>query len=335
MNTIPEHIDELIASYLAGEASAEEMEIVDRWREENEEHQKYFRHLKIIFNQSASFRETIQFDTDEAWKNVRKGLQERKAPSIRRWDSDFPFLRIAAGVIVLIAAGLFTYRFFADEHVRPVEIFAGRETLSDTLPDGSNIFLNRESKIEYSFDTDRKAHITKLSGEAYFNIHHKGEVDFIVVAGETFIKDIGTSFNVLAYPNLNTIEVIVEEGEVLFYTSNDPGIRLKAHDKGTYNKTTGKFVVGSPEVNATAYKTRSFTFSNHTLGAVVKMLNGVYGTPLRIDENLEYCKLTVSFNDESIDEIAHVIAETLGLSIEEKDNVIWLHGRGCGEDPTK
>lgn len=335
MDTRPEHIDELIASYLAGEASPEERATVERWREENEEHRKYFRHLELIFGKAASVRETLPFDTDEAWRKVSENLKLKKTRHIRPWSSGYPFLRIAAGVIFLLAAGLFAYRFLAGDTVRRVEVLAGRETLSDTLPDGSAVFLNRQTKIEYSFDEKQDIHVAKLSGEAYFDIHHENEKGLIVEAGETFIKDVGTSFNVRAYPEHNTIEVIVDEGEVVFYTKNDPGIHLGANGKGIYDRTTGKFAIASPEPNATAYKTRSFTFSNNTLAAVVRTLNGVYETDLKIEKNLEECRLTVSFNEESMEEIAHVIAETLGLSVEEESDGIWLRGAGCGEAPSE
>ena len=40
---------------------------------------------------------------------------------------------------------------------------------------------------------------------------------------------------------------------------------------------------------------------------------------------------TLSFNNESIDEISEIIAETLGLSLSKSQNTITLKGDGCTE----
>lgn len=332
MKITPDHIDELIARYLAGEASPAEVDGLLRWRNDSEANRKYFDQMELIFAKASVVHETIPFDTDEAWNKVRKKLQPGgKTVPIRRNDSGFLFLKIAAGVILLLATGLFTYYFFSSDRIQSMEILAGAHARPDSLPDGSNVFLNRQSRIEYTFDRKTQTHTANLSGEAYFDIRHEEKKDFIIKAGETFIKDIGTAFNVKAYPDSTTIEVVVEEGEVLFYTANNPGLSLKANDKGTYNKETGEFTMSEPEPNITAYKTKSFSFNDHALETVIETLNQVYDTRVSLDENLKNCRLTVSFSEERIEEIVQVIAETLGLSVEKQEDGIRLRGSGCGE----
>ena len=132
-----------------------------------------------------------------------------------------------------------------------------------------------------------------------------------------------------AYPDSPTVEVVVEEGEVMFYSEGNPGVYLKANGKGIYNKNTKTFTVSDPEPNVTAYKTKFFSFSNNDLRTVIKSLNDVYAEKIQIDQKLAGCRLTVSFNNESIDEIASIIGETLGLSVVRSGNLIRLEGSGC------
>jgi hypothetical protein len=47
-------------------------------------------------------------------------------------------------------------------------------------------------------------------------------------------------------------------------------------------------------------------------------------------DHLTSCRLTVTFEDETIDEIADVIAETLGLTVSKSANAIILKGPACG-----
>ncbi len=332
MNNIPDHIDELIGSYLAGEATPEQAEVVERWKEAAEENRKYFEHLKLIFQTAAATRHTISVDTDQAWNRLRDKLSSGKTVRMRPNDGFSP-LKIAAGLILLVAAGIFIYQNLTSEDKRFQEILADKETRSDTLPGGSAVFLNRHTRIGYEYNKRTDTHLAKLTGEAYFDVRHDKSQTFIVVAGETLIKDIGTSFNVKAYPESNMVEVVVDEGEVQFYRDDNPGIRIRAGERGLYDRTSGIFSAIAPDPNITAYKTRAFTFDNRTLGSVVMALNSVYDTSIVVDEHLEGCKLTVAFQEENIDEIASVIAETLGLSIAREGKTIQLHGDGCGEAP--
>lgn len=330
MNTSSDHIDDLIASYLAGEASADQIALLETWKEQSESNRRYFEQLRLIFEKAATVTSVGEFDTDKAWEAVRRKLPHARPVEVLESDRPYTYWRMAAGIILLIAAGVFTYQFFSQTENVSVQLVSAGQTAADTLPDGSNVFLNRETRVDYTFDAKANRHTAKLSGEAYFNIEHQENKTFIVEAQGTFIKDIGTSFNVKAYPDSHTIEVVVEEGEVMFYTKSDSGVYVKAHGKGIYNRDTGKFTVAQPEANVTAYKTKFFNFSDHSLATVVRSLNDVYSTQIEIDPRLKDCRLTVSFNNETIEEIAQVIAETLGLTVSRDGEVIKLKGSGCG-----
>ena len=310
------------------------MAYVEAWRNKNESNARYFQHLKLIFERAAATTIKESFDTDEAWIKVREKLHGSHKIIDRKRDSPpYQFLmRIAAGIVLLLTVGIFSYKFFESDSIPFSEVVTDNKTLADTLPDGSGVFLNRQTKIEYSFDETKNTHTAKLVGEAYFNIQHDNDKTFIVEAEGTLIRDIGTSFNVKAYPGSSTVEVVVEEGEVMFYSEGDPGVYIKANGKGVYNNDNKTFTVADPEPNVTAYKTKYFSFNNRSLTTVVDNLNEVYDTRIQIDENLKNCRLTVSFNDEDIEEIAQVIAETLGLSVARSGDAILLKGTGCGED---
>ena len=114
--------------------------------------------------------------------------------------------------------GFFAYQMITGSRNKSMEVVSQKETKSDTLPDGSGVFLNKKTELAYTFDKKEKSHVVKLKGEAYFNIQHENDKNFIIDAAGVFIRDIGTSFNVKAYPEDNTVEVVVEEGKVMFYT---------------------------------------------------------------------------------------------------------------------
>ncbi|MEJ7645240.1 MAG: FecR domain-containing protein [Chryseolinea sp.] len=328
-----EHIDELIGKYLAGEAALEEIGIVKNWAGQSAENLQYVKHFETIFHQAPGAKDVHTFDTDAAWERLNKSLAKRSAKTVQftpRPDSSKLWRwSIAASVILAIGIGLYLFTQRDAATFKPVLVAANTETVRGTLPDGSDIFLNKSTKLAYSFDKKKKEHRVKLEGEAYFNIQHQKDKNFVIEIGGIFIRDIGTSFNVKAYPSADLIEVVVVKGEVMFYTENDSGLYLKENGKGVYNKITRRFTIDQPEENALSYKTKVFGFDNTELGVVIEELNRVYDKQIVLNENLQNCRLTVSFNEESQEEIIAVIAETLNLKINRVGNNIVLEGPGC------
>ena len=332
MNYDIDHIDDLIGKYLAGEAARDEAQFVESWASESDGNQRYLNQCKLIFDKTFQSKELQEFDADAAWLKMKTKLHSDQARTIALPDSGsqrYFFLKIAAGIIALFTVGIFLYRTVNSNTPRAMEVVAQKETKADTLPDGSGVFLNKQTELAYQYDKKKKNHVVKLKGEAYFNIQHDDSKTFIIDVEGIFIRDIGTSFNVKAYPEDNTVEVVVEEGKVMFYTDTDSGIYLSAKGKGIYNKTTKTFSIEQPEENVLAYKTKFFSFSDTDLQTVIIALNNVYDKKIVLGGNLRNCHLTVSFNNEEIDEIATIIAETLGLTVNNSANEIRLEGSGC------
>jgi ferric-dicitrate binding protein FerR (iron transport regulator) len=327
-----DHIDDLIGKYLAGEAARDEIHFVESWAKQSSENQKYLDQCKSIFTRASVVSEWQEFDTDAAWTKLKGSLKKSDTPLIplHKPRKNF-YWQIAASIIVILGVGFFAYKLAGPGSLKSVEVITEKATKSDTLPDGSDVFLNKKTELTYAYDKKKKNHLVKLKGEAYFNIHHEDDKNFIIDASGVLIKDIGTSFNVKAYPGDSTVEVVVEEGKVMFYTDTDSGVYLSANGKGIYNKRTKTFTVEEPELNVLAYKTKFFSFSDTTLRSVVEELNGVYDKKIVLDPSLRDCHLTVSFNNEDIDEIAAIIAETLGLSIVRSETEIRLQGSGCAK----
>jgi transmembrane sensor len=333
LNYNVDHIDDLIGKYLAGEAEHNEISFLESWMKEDPSNQKHFEQCKAIFDKASSINSLQEFDTDAAWIKMKSTLTKKTDAKTVQFPDQKPYRnltwRVAASIILVVGVGYFAYRMIMPERLDSLEVISQKETISDTLPDGSDVFLNKKTELTYAFDTKKKNHVVKLKGEAYFNIQHDDDKTFIIDAAGVFIQDIGTSFNVKAYPEANTVEVVVEEGKVMFYTDGDSGVLLSANGKGVYNKLTKTFTVEQPEENALAYKTKFFIFSNTDLQTAVHELNNVYDKKIVLGKNLSKCHLTVSFNNEDIDEIASVMAETLGLTVKKSGNEIRLEGSGC------
>lgn len=326
-----EHIDDLIGKVLAGEAAAHEKQQVEEWLRASESNRKYFDQVKTIFDKAASNTLQQQFDTDIAWANVKRKLNEKEGRGFK--INHFPYwstLKIAASLLILISVGIGAYQYLTPE-IETVAVVSDATTIQDTLPDGSTAFLNKRSELSYEYNPRKKTRKIKLKGEAYFDVKHEEEKPFIIETEEVLIKDLGTTFNVKAYPESNNVEVIVESGEVQIYTLSDSGITLKAGEKGFYDKTLKSFSkIEKIDTNGLAYKTKVFSFNNTDLQSVVEMLNAIYDSRITLaNKSLNSCHVTVNFNNDNLDLVVEILAETLNLKVTRSKDEIILDGTGC------
>src|SRR5690606_36556914 len=112
--------------------------------------------------------------------------------------------------------------------------------LSDHLSDGTLITLNENSSIVYQEEfTSNERHVA-LTGEAFFEVARDEEKPFIVdLPSETYVKVLGTSFNIKAFDGDSLVTVFVKTGRVEF-GSEANNIILTPGEKGVYNKQSGQ-----------------------------------------------------------------------------------------------
>jgi transmembrane sensor len=330
-----EHIEEVIARILSGEASPHDKNLVDEWVNLSAENARAFSLSKKLFEQSAALKNVIPVNTDTAWLKVKSRMDARKQPVIISMPPSQPwkqFLRIAA--LLLLVAGLGTAGYFLlrpDVQPYDVVLSAKDEVRNDTLPDGSSIGLNKNSTIAYSsagFGKDRRL---RLTGEAFFDVVHDEQNMFIVEAGGLSIEDVGTSFNVKAVPGSGNVTVAVVTGEVMLVAREKKQLHLVAGEQAVYDTASNSFSKGMIEdENVASYKDKNFIFDNTELAVIVKLLNDVYGKNILIEnEELKKCRLTATFSNETLDAIVDVIAETLRLQVKRTETEILLNGNGC------
>lgn len=77
------------------------------------------------------------------------------------------------------------------------------ETRTVTLPDQTEIVLNRYSSLTYPERFRGKDRKVQLQGEAYFEVSKDAAHPFKVEAGAIIVQVLGTHFNVEAYPKIH------------------------------------------------------------------------------------------------------------------------------------
>ncbi len=165
------------------------------------------------------------------------------------------------------------------------EVYVPAEKQSQiSLPDGTKVWVNCDTKIKYSnrFNSnDRNIH---LSGEAYFEVSKNEDLPFCVFSNGVEIKVFGTKFNVKGYPDDKTVETVLIEGKVELSRIGDKSgrsIELYPGDKATINLFTSKVTVSRENiVDDIAWKDGKIIFRNTELQEVCKALSRRYNAEI-------------------------------------------------------
>ncbi|MBC8035029.1 MAG: FecR family protein [Chitinophagaceae bacterium] len=194
-------------------------------------------------------------DIDKQWENISQSLFPEKSHLYVTTLDDRPephkrfkraWMYTAASLLIMACAGTSFYFYNLPnvisvplkEEDRPNQVTSrnGSKT-SVVLPEGTKVWLNAGSRIDYNNDFVGKREVY-LTGEAFFDVKHNADDPFIIHAGNVNIKVLGTSFNVKAYADDDRVETALVKGSVELTTNDDPErkILLRPSEKITVLK---------------------------------------------------------------------------------------------------
>jgi transmembrane sensor len=205
-----------------------------------------------------------------------------------------------------------------------------KETVS--LPDGSQVTLNRNSLLSYDPDFGDNNRTVKLKGEAFFDVEPDATKPFIILTEKATIQVVGTSFNVNAYDSLSEVEVIVQTGIVSVETKKgDQKIQLSAGQKAIYSETNEKLVSTiNEDVNFLSWNTQHLVFVESDLRTVIETLKKTYHAEIVITTDIPAtCIVTVTFDKQSLESVLRVLGTTLNLKYTINGNRIEITEAGC------
>jgi len=241
-------------------------------------------------------------------------------------------MRVAAMLFLplLTAAGMYFYMYKAESSNAPLVIAVERgQKANITLPDGSKVWLNSQSKLTYSANFNLKKRELKLNGEAYFEVAHNPDKPFIVHSNDIAVEALGTAFGVKAYNEDNLISSILMRGKVRVTTPDGESI-LMPNDRIMYDKTTHKKDL-STVVNATDFTGwihNELRFENESLGEISKTLERVYNVEIIFaSEKLRNQRYTGTLNNNSLESVLNIITLTSPISFEIDKQQVKLYER--------
>ena len=146
--------------------------------------------------------------------------------------SSLAFVILAIGTIYLFTQKA-DAKLPAEKGISSVVTKNGNRT-KVVLPDGSQVWLNAGSNLDYDNSTfNKELREVSLNGEAYFDVTKDPEKPFIIHTKKMDIKVLGTVFNVRSYSDEKIAEAALLKGsiEVTLKDRKDQKIILKPNEK--------------------------------------------------------------------------------------------------------
>lgn len=160
------------------------------------------------------------------------------------------------------------------------------------LPDGSQVWLNSGSKLLYPSEFSEKNRIVYLTGEGFFKVSKNTACPFIVKTRGMNIEVLGTSFNVTAWSELNTVETVLVEGKVkltgqkpnLFSNNN---MILEPGQKGSFDGSDKLRLLSGVDIELyTSWIDGRLKFDAEPLSDVLNKICRYYGLHADINQTL-------------------------------------------------
>lgn len=252
------------------------------------------------------------------WNRLLGSIQKENKP-VGKTRIIGKYLQMAAGYAAAVLVGAALVFVFTHTRTLPEQVQGGSFIVqtdnSDRsftqLPDGSRIWLNKGTKIEYNQQFGIRNRNVLLNGEAYFEVAKNKKLAFVVKTKSIDVTALGTSFNVNAYDDGNEVTTTLYTGKVnVQSTLTGYKTILNPFEVAVFSKTKDKittYVFTGPD--KPVWMEPEFRFDMLPLIDITKQLEHNYNVVFVYrNQKIKHLKFSGTFDrDEKLDEILRVI----------------------------
>jgi len=321
---------------LEGECSPEEAAAIQAWIAADPARVAFLDELRALWRLTGATAR--DWDTAAAVERLRRArgrpaadppVVRRTAPGLRQWRPPRPAPRVTrikpwaalvAATVVVAAAGTAIFRNVSP--TAPHEyVTAPGQRLVLRLSDGSEVRLSVDTRLRVPRTYGLGDRVVELEGEAFFTVRHDPERPFLVRTRHGTAEDLGTQFDVRAYPEDNYLRVVVASGRVALrgptaQRTDAALLTLRPRDLGVIDaQGVVKLTPGVALERHLAWRQGQLVFEDAPVTAVIAQLARWYDLAIEIsDQSLEEERITITFTSESADEALSALARVLDVS---------------------
>lgn len=307
------------------ESSAEDQEKLAAWLA-GSSHAEVFADLQTLWNTIQKEGETYESNADFLWQKMEARMNKKKPKEIHFSLNKFRWISAVASVclvLILSFSGYIAKQWYETNTIaQSYTSLSGKSKV--VLPDGSEVWLNAESSLEYKTTAWGKERAVHLNGEAFFDVKKDAERPFIVKSQGFAVKVYGTTFNVEAREKASKMNVSLISGSVAVSSANEAKMIVPG-EVATCTKNSGIITVEKADVDfAAMWAKESVRFERKSIKELSKYLSKWYGVKIILDPSIpENQAYTFTIRHEPFEEILRLMARTnpIQYSFDEKNVV--------------
>ena len=337
---VDDRYSELIAKYLSGNTTLSEKEELLSWVNEHPDNKAFFESSELIWKMADQYEDRFEVEVEDAWDQFEaklEGLDSLGAspkiikPKFRKnW-----WMAVAAAFLLGV---VFWWPKEVGLEEQSLVIIEAVDTIEERiLPDGTKIWLNKNSRLTYEEPFEIRN--VNLDGEAFFDVEEDKERPFTIRSGNSETMVLGTSFNVRGYPSESRVEVTVEEGLVELRQNDQDGeehkVKLSKGNSGYYDKANQKVVKANKKIeNALSWRTKKIKFDNVSIAEVVNTLERHFLIKIQVErDQFKDCTFNGTYEKDrlNLETILEVMVFLFEVEIEKQNNVYLIKGGTCSD----
>lgn len=260
-------------------------------------------------------------DAEEVLRDAKSAEMPTESAQLRRWKRIAVLSGAAACLGFVLSAALLLTRSSSTTTI----LSSAGSKAHFTLPDGSDVWLNRHSTLSYADNLEGKVRSLNLEGEAFFDVAKDPEHPFVVSTQNVAVKVLGTRFTLSAYTS-RPESVYLESGKVSLCSESFPHATLLPGEAFTFDPVSGTVRQWKEKaVNHLSWTGDRLEFANAELCDIMASLEHWYNVKINMDAGTAPVRLTLTVRGEPLAEILDAIARISGHAYTINGNEISIH----------
>ncbi len=313
-------INNIIAKELSGVADKKEIKVLRDWYKAKKSNRAAYNLIRLNWVQGDL---DIGDSRQRVFDNLSKKIVTKHETKVKAITNETTYswkywAKIAAILVIVAGISFIFYRTYQGGSDKPIARIT--RLVKDTpkgvkrqimLPDGTNVWLNSESKIKYPSDFSDSIRIVELIGEAYFEVVKDEKKPFLVKSGDLTTTAIGTAFNVNAFSDENEITVSLMEGKVkVALSSGKEAVYLNPGYAAVLSKETVTLDTRSFDMDIDlAWKNGILVFKDADENTVFNKFESWYGVDITVvNQSPQKWNLTAKFDNENLKNALNILS---------------------------